>query len=204
MIIKPFYAALNDRLPKDGQYLPLGKADESRLLNIIPETESLEDDNFMLLVLKDNMNEEHVKVRNRCGYLTIERGLDETEPAKFPPGTCVYFENTVAVTKWLICNYNCCDGPCPCVPATAAGFVLPNGQVGVAWEGVFIFSGDLPMECGVSVLPAWMSAEIGPNYVKLKGTPSGEGTYPLSASATNCSGSGSGPVLQLGTLTVTG
>lgn len=184
MITKPFSARLSNSMDAVSSYLPLRPEDESRLQSLIPE------DEYTFLTIKNDLDAEYVKVTNQCGVLLVERGQGGTAPVKHPRGSCVFFENSVAVTEWLICNFDCCAGDCPCEPVTVAGVVIPPARVGVPWGGSVIFGGDLPMVVGASTsAPSWLTITAGPNYVVFEGTPPGEGTFVFSASATNCAGS---------------
>lgn len=185
MIFKPFAAVLNRTLEKDSHALPLTDSDQTRLLAQLPEGEET------LLVVRDGLYTEEIRVANSEGYpLITERGVGETEARKFPRGSCLSFEVTLSVLREEICNYDCCaDGDCGCEAVAAAGMVLPQAAAGQAWEGSVIFKGDLPMVMGADGLPAWMEAEIGPNYLRLHGTPSGVGVYNIAVAASNCSGS---------------
>lgn len=182
MIIKPFSAFLTRAINPDSGALPLSVDDENRLKSLVPEGEEI------LLTLKDDLHVEYVKITNTCDSLLLERGLSVTAGCKFPRGTCVFFENSIAVTQWLICNFNCCDGPCPCEDVTSAGVVFPAGQVNIPYTATAVFKGGLPMTIGVSGHPSWATADLGANYVKISGTPTGAGTYNVNISATNCSG----------------
>jgi hypothetical protein len=116
--------------------------------------------------------------------------VGETEPRKFPRGSCLCFEVTLSVVREEICHYDCCaEGDCACQVVEAAGMVLPPATAGQPWEGSVIFKGDLPMVMGAGALPAWMQAETGPNYLRLYGTPSGIGVYSIAVAASNCAGS---------------
>jgi len=182
MIIKPFSAHLSKSIQADSGFLPLAEADENRLKALVPEDEEI------LLTLKDDLYIEYVKITNTCDALLMERGQSESIARKFPRGTCVFFENSIAVTQWLICNFNCCEGDCPCEGVTAAGVVFPTGKTGIPYMATAVFKGSLPMTIGVSGHPSWSIAETGANYVKLSGTPTGGGDYIVNISATNCSG----------------
>ena len=151
MILKPFSATLHDTIQPDTMYPPLTKADESRLLALLGEDEAI------YLTIDDGVYKEWVLVRNECGFLIMERGVHGSEPRKFIKGSCLFFETSVPVIKWLICNHDCCeDEDCPCVPVKAAGMVLPPVRAGVPWKGSAVFTGDLPMSIGVTGLPSWM------------------------------------------------
>jgi hypothetical protein len=181
MLFKPFTAVLNRTLEKDSYALPLSEENETRLLAQLPEGEET------LLVIRDGLYSEEIRVVSDSGYIRIaERGVGETEPRKFPRGSCLCFEVTLSVVREEICHYDCCaEGDCACLPAEAAGRVLPPATAGQPWEGSVIFKGDLPMVMGAGALPAWMQAETGPNYLRLYGTPSGIGVYSIAVAASN-------------------
>lgn len=183
MILKPFAAQTNGvMLATDGR-LPLNAADMNRLLALVPEGESI------YLTLKDGLNMEYVLAENTCGVMVVSRGQQGSEPKWFPNGTCVFFENSIAVTRWIMCNEDCCDGECPCNGVAVAGKVVPVGVVGDLYEASVVLSGDLPMVLGVSAnLPPWAEVEAGPNYVRIHGTPTSSGSWTFAVSATNCSG----------------
>lgn len=195
MIMKPYSTNLVDALPADGMYLDtsvLSNKSYTELLSIIPEGES------MYLTLSNNLYEEYVLATNQCGVILLERGID-SEARKFPRGSCVRFETSVPVVKWLVCNYNCCEGEdCPCTEVTAAGYVLPPYTVGAPYAGSFNFAGDTPFTFGVDGLPAWATAVTTATGVNITGTPTGAGSYALAVSATNCYGKAT--VVQQATL----
>ena len=178
MILKAMNFYLSGKLEADSQYLPLTEADMNALKTVVPEGEET------ILTLAYDLKKEYVKAKNVSGTILLERGLDST-PSVFPKGSCLYFENSVPVTKWLICNYECCTGECPVDPVGSAGVLLPDAKVGNAWEGSFVFSGDLPMQFGVTGMPSWMTATYAGNYVKLSGTPVAAGTFSISVAASN-------------------
>ena len=181
MILKAMSFNLNSKLEASDIYLPLATADMAALKDLIPEGEET------FLTLAWDMVKEYVKVKNVSGTILLERGIDSKAVA-FPKGSCLYFENSIPVTKWLICNYECCTGECPVDPVGSAGVLLPDAKVGYAWEGSFVFSGDLPMQFGVTGMPDWMSASYAGNYVKLSGTPVAAGTFSVSVAASNDKG----------------
>ena len=177
MILKAMSFNLNSKLEASDIYLPLATADMAALKDLILEGEET------FLTLAWDMVKEYVKVKNVSGTILLERGIDSNAVA-FPKGSCLYFENSIPVTKWLICNYECCTGECPVDPVGSAGVLLPDAKVGNAWEGSFVFSGDLPMSFGVSNMPNWMRATYEGNHVKLSGT-AVAGTYTVSVAASN-------------------
>lgn len=185
---------LNAKLEADSIYLPLTTNDMAALTTAVPEGEQI------YLTLAWDMAKEYVLANNTAGTIILTRGID-SEARAFPKGSCLYFENSIPVTKWLICNYECCAGDCPVTPVSAAGKVLPTGTVGNAWSGSFVFSGDLPMTFGVTGMPDWMSATYSGNYVQLTGTPTASGTFTISVAATN--NSGESIVVDSGSLTIT-
>jgi hypothetical protein len=184
MILKPFTAILTKRLEAADYTLPLTDGDTTRLLNQLGVGET------SLLVLRDDIYTEEIEVENTCGVLVIKaRGMGNTEPRKFPQGSAVCFEVTVSVVEYLICNFDCCSGaPCPPEPVTIAGFFLPAAVVGQSWMGMAIFNGATPMELTASGVPSWATTEVGANYVKISGVPTGAGTETMSVAGTNAAG----------------
>ena len=178
MILQAMSFNLNNKLEAADIYLPLATADMAALTALVPEGEET------ILTLAWDMVKEYVKVKNESGTILLERGIDSKAVA-FPKGSCLFFENSIPVTKWLICNYECCEGECPVDAVAFSGAVLPNGKVGNAWEGSFVFSGDLPIVFGVTGMPDWMTATYAGNYVKLTGTPVAAGTFSISVAASN-------------------
>lgn len=178
----PFVAQLSSPLEKGARYLPLSASDEAGLKAILPEGD------YTYLTLTDPVGSEIVKVTNTCDTLLVDRGQDGTEDRKFPRGTCVKFSVSPAVVKELICTHDCCEGGCPCEDVTAAGYSFPAATTGVRWEGSVIFTGDTPMQMGVTGMPDWMQSVSGANYVVCSGVPTGAGTFTVSVAATNCSG----------------
>jgi len=178
-----FNTSLSGVLDKSDVFLPLSAPDQARLLTQLPE------DEFTFLTIRSTFATEHVLAVNKCGTIVLSRGVNGTEPAKFPRGSCVLFENSTAVTKWLVCNHDCCaDKPCECEGVAVAGKYLPDGNVGNLWYGFVVFTGTLPMQIGTSPLPAWMAATVWPNAIMLSGTPTAPQPVTLSVSATNCKG----------------
>lgn len=183
MILKPFSATLHDVLYADDSFLPLTPRDYARLLAHIPDGDST------ILSLRDNLYTEWVYIENQCGTLVMERGYGGSEARKFPRGTCLFFETSVPVIKWLICNYNCCEGgDCECVEVTHKQTVSPTALVNEEWEGRVTFDGTLPINYDVTGMPDWMSAEYEQDLVRLSGTPTASGTFNVSVAATNCMG----------------
>lgn len=193
MILAPLSISLGDRLDKGDTYLPLTKADTAKI------TALLDDGEQMYLTITDELNKEYVLATNANGTIVLQRGID-SEATTFPKGSCVYFENSVPVTKWLICNYECCSGDCPVEAVAAAGVVLPKGKVGNAYAGTAIFSGALPMAIGITGLPSWATATQVNSYVKISGVPTAAGTFTISISA--CNDNGKNIVVQQGTITI--
>lgn len=195
MIFAYYRATTTTTLPANSAELPVSSADLTTLLSIIPEGET------MALILDDKIHTEEVLAENQCGQIVLARGQGGTIPMTFPRGTCVKSELTLTYLRYEICNYDCCEGDCPCVPAAAAGFTIAPAIVGVPWVGQAVFTGDTPMGIGVTGMPSWMTATPEANYVVLSGTPTGAGTWTISVAATNCSGST--PAVQSAVLTVT-
>lgn len=195
MLLKSISLNLANTLPADSVYLPLSVDDAARLRALLAE-----DGEQIYLTITDGVFREYVLATNQSGTIVLGRGID-SEARKFPKGSCVFFENSIPVTKWLICNYECCQGDCPVEPVASAGSVLPPGKVGNAWEGSFVFSGDLPMAFAVTGMPGWMSATYSGNYVRLSGTPTAAATHSLSVAASN--GNGANIAVAQGAVTIT-
>lgn len=193
MILKPVSVVLNNVLEKDAMYLPLTQEAENKLLALIPDQDS------MYLTLQDNLHTEYVLVQNQCGTLVVmERGVD-SDIYKFPRGTCVFFECSLPVIKWLICNYDCCaDGECDCEPVALQNSSLPVALTGMEWEGRLKYTGSLPINFKVTG-PDWLSASYQGDLVVMSGVPDAKGSYGVSVSAVNCQGAES----QLDTFTIT-
>jgi hypothetical protein len=178
MILKPFSSYLSAKIGAGDTYLALSTDELARLKTLVPAGEEI------ILTLSDGLHREYITVKNANGTLVATRGVDSDSYA-FPKGTCVFFENSVPVTKWIVCNYQCCEGDCPIDAVKSQGAVLPEGKVNNAWKGSAVFSGDLPMVIGVTGLPAWCKAEQQGNYLYLSGTPTAVGTYHISIAACN-------------------
>lgn len=177
MILKEMNFSLNNKMEATDKYLALANQDMAYLKSMVPDGEEV------YLTLAWDNGKEHVLAQNIAGIIVLTRGVDSTAKP-FPKGSCVYFENSIPVTKWLICNHQCCDGDCPVEAVRSAGFVAPEGKAGNAWEGSAVFSGDLPMSFGVTNMPNWMQATYTGNHVKLSGT-AVAGTYTISVAASN-------------------
>lgn len=181
MILKPASFNLNGVLEKNDTYLPLAQADMSRLVALVPDGEE------MILTLQDNLYTEWVRVYNECGTILVERGLD-CEARKFPRGTCLFFEMSLPLVKWLVCNLDCCEGDdCDCTVVSLDDASLPGGIVNQEWAGSLSFGGTLPINIKL-LIPDWMSAEVQDGVATLSGTPTEAGIVEVGYSATNCRG----------------
>lgn len=176
-----FQTTLTDRLLVGDTDLPLSASDTAALSLL------LADGGYVFLTVQDQVGAEIIKVSGACGALSAERGQDGTTALNFPRGSCVAFRVTPAVVKDLVCNTQCCEIDC-CTDVTVAGSELPSGVVGVAYSATMVFSGTLPIQIAVSGVPVWMTAAVGPNYVKFTGTPVVVQTVSIGAAATNCAG----------------
>lgn len=186
MILTPISFVLNNVLEADDKYLPITMPDLTRLLAHIPEGEDT------YLTIKDGLYTEYLRVENQCGTILIERGAGGTAPRRFPRGSCVFFEMSLPVVQWLICNYDCCAGDCPCDLVRAMGGLMPPIAPGKPWKGTAVFAGDLPMNFGVTGLPNWIQASSMGNTVTLEGVvpETIAGTFTIAVTATNCQGQG--------------
>lgn len=181
MLFKQFSTLLHGTLEATDTSLPLHTRDQAALLELIPRDEE------MFLLLEDGTYKENIRAYNVDGYILIERGIDSVA-RKFPRGTCVRFDLTLPLVKWLICNYDCCEGDCPCDPVQISGTFLPDAKVGTPWSGFISFSGTLPMNLSIVGAPAWVHITYGATAIQLTGTPTSAGSYTVAAAATNCNG----------------
>jgi hypothetical protein len=151
------------------------------LLALLPEDEQIP------LTLRDGTRYEEILVSAESDLLFInERGVDGTEAHKFPCGTRVTYEVTRTVVKDYVCHYDCCvNDPCPAEPVNCEAVLLPEGYVGIPWQGSAIFSGSGPMVLAAEGLPTWMAAEVGANYIQLHGTPTEAGNVSLTVVGVN-------------------
>lgn len=184
MILRPISVVLNAPLEKYDTYLPLSQADTNRLLTHIPDGDET------YLTIQDNLRTEYIHVENQCGTIVIiERGVD-SEAYKFPKGSCVFFETSLPVIKWLICNYNCCeDGDCDCLAVEETRATLPSGRVGQPWAGRVVFDGSDPINFKLTLPESgWMEASVEHKRIIFSGTPTAAGTFQIIISAANCAG----------------
>lgn len=144
------------------------------------------EDTFTYLAICDPVNYEIVKATASCGGIVIERAQAGTTEANFPAGATVSHVVTYEGVRYLICNEECCTDCCDAV--AYAGSDIPQGTVGVAWEGTVMFSGSLPIALVSNNTPAWMTVTMHTTHVKLSGIPTEEGAFTFAVAATNCYG----------------
>lgn len=180
-----FSAYTSAKMSADDVHLPLCESAKADLLKLLEN-----EDGYTWLSLIDESRMETVKVHNDHGTLILERGMEGTQAVPHPLGTCVrtVSPTVIAAIKDLVCNYQCCEGGCPCVSASFAGSVIPDATVGVPWKGSVIFNGDAPMQLAVNGGPAWLMVQARGNVLMLSGTPNRSGEYIISAAASNCGG----------------
>lgn len=180
-----FTAGLTQAMEADAVTLPLASsalADLSKLLE--------EDDTYTFASIKSDSTFETVKIYIASGSLVVDRAQAGTSAVKHPCGSivCLVSPTIEAALKAIICEYDCCEGDCPCTDVTFAGAFLPTATVNTAWEGCVLFTGSLPMSFGITNQPSWMTIEAEGGTVRLSGTPTGVGTYSFAVAASNCSG----------------
>ena len=61
-------------------------------------------------ILESPTARESIRIIANNGMFDTVRGLDNTEPANFPRGSCIKFEVTPSLIIDMICNYECCEG----------------------------------------------------------------------------------------------
>ena len=182
MILKPIGLTLNDTLEADDTYLPLSVTDNAKLLSYLNNNEN------SILTLEDNLNKEYIEVTNQCGTVVItKRGID-SEPTRFPKGSCLKFEVSIPVVKWMVCNYDCCSGECDCIAPELNYSSFPAGKVGQPYNGYVTLTGTKPMNFSFTGKPTWMSVIQSGTRLDFTGTPNIATTNTISVSATNCMG----------------
>lgn len=180
-----FSAGLTQAMDADAVTLPLTSdavADLTKLLE--------DDDAYTYASIKSDSTFETVKLYLSSGTLVVDRAQEGTDAVKHPCGSvvCLVSPTIIAAMKSIICEYDCCEGECPCTGVTFAGAFLPTATVDSAWEGCVLFTGSLPMNFGVTNQPSWMTVEAEGGTVRLSGTPAESGTYSFAVAASNCSG----------------
>lgn len=182
MITTPIAFTLADIMEVDDKYFPLTQHDTVRLLEHLPDGEEI------YLTIRDNLYTEYVRAENQCGTVIVHRGVDST-PRRFPRGSCVFFEASLPLIKWLICNHDCCeDTECPCTPVEIQRTVLPAAILNNPWEGRILLTGSHPIQTRVTGLPTWMTAKQEGDRIILSGTPTTTTVADIAVAATNCSG----------------
>lgn len=68
----------------------------------------LTDNKYTFLKILDGTHIEYIKVSNHQGSLSVERGLELTEPRTFPVGSCVMWKLTPTAVRDIICQMECC------------------------------------------------------------------------------------------------
>ena len=182
-VTEDFQAFLSSPLEASEVYLPLGSSAYADLLRLLSENGS-----YTYLTIKDDTHMETVKAYAQGGYILLDRAQEGTVAVKFSYGACVttISPTIVAVIKDLFCNYSCCGGgTCDCTSVTLAASDLPDGNVGVAWNGTITLGGTVPIDASV-VAPSWMTVVQERNVLRLSGTPTTAGSFTIQVNATNC------------------
>lgn len=183
MILKHIAMVLAEVMYADDKYFPLTDRDMSRLLEHVPDGEEI------FLTLRDNLYTEYVRAENQCGTIVVHRAQGDSVARKFPRGTCLFFEPSVPVIEWLICNHNCCEGDCECEDVALSRIILPTGLAGQPWQGRLVFTGTTPINYSLTDTPDWVTVEYNERIIHLYGTPPAAGSVNMSVAATNCQGS---------------
>jgi hypothetical protein len=194
VIHKYFNTRLTHPLDVGTNDLPISSEARGLLVSLIPQ------DEVMLLVLEDCVHYEEVEVTNYNGhdvYIT-RRDVGGTGQWKFPKGATLDYRVTVEVVKDLVCNYDCCtDEPCPKTPVSISGELVPDAKVDVPWTGAVVFAGTLPLILSTGPLPAWLTATVGPNFIRLGGTPTVAGDYHVSVAGADTIGTLAAKVVDI-------
>lgn len=196
LVTEFFTASLADRLGPDGAALPLSDAARADLFRLLADKDA-----HTYLTIRSDAVIETVRAHVKGGVIVLDRGLEGTEPVTHHVGACVssVSPTVIAAIKDLVCNHQCCDDGCPTIAVARANTILPNGVVGVAYEGIVSFSGTWPINISVSGAADWMRIERQGTSLHITGTPPDPGTFSFSVAASN----GNGANLLSDTLAVT-
>ena len=188
LVTEYFTASTAEKLEATDVYLPLHESAKADLLALLDN-----EDKYVYLTLKDEVNIETVKASVRGDVIMLERGLEGTTAVLHPMGTCVSSTSPtiIAAIKDFICNYQCCESGCAVEPIEFDSAYLPASYVGKAWEGILRFSGSSPMKLGIANPPAWMTVVQVKNEIQMSGTPTDAGQLSLGAFGVNGDGTNS-------------
>lgn len=180
-----FSAGLTQALEADAVTLPLTSGALADLTKLLEE-----DGAYTYASVKSDSTFETVKLYLSSGTLVMDRAQEGTDAVKHPCGSlvCLVSPTIIAAMKSIICEYDCCEGDCPCTGVTFAGAFLPVGTVNSEWEGCVLFTGSMPMSFGVTNQPSWLTVKAEGGTVRLSGTPNAAGKVSLAVAASNCSG----------------
>ena len=99
-----FVARLTENITYKTRHLPIDEVSYQILLD------TLADDDYSFLEIRDGNAIEYVKVMNICDKIVIERGAEQTRPQSFRCGIGVAFIQTMQGVKDAICQMN--EGDC--------------------------------------------------------------------------------------------
>ena len=188
LVTEFFSASTSEKMEATDVYLPLSESAKADLLTLLDN-----EDKYVFLTLKDEVNLETVKATVSGDTIILERGLEGTEAVLHPLGTCVVSVSPtiMAAIKNMVCNYQCCEGGCAVEPVAFDSAYLPASYVGKAWEGILRFTGSSPMKLGIANPPAWMTVVQVKNEIQMSGTPTEAGRLSLGAFGVNGDGTNS-------------
>lgn len=188
LVTEFFSASTSEKMEATDVYLPLSESAKADLLTLLDN-----EDKYVFLTLKDEVNLETVKATVSGDTIILERGLEGTEAVLHPLGTCVVSVSPtiMAAIKDMVCNYQCCEGGCAVEPVAFDSAYLPASYVGKAWGGILRFTGSSPMKLGIANPPAWMTVVQVKNEIQMSGTPTEAGQLSLGAFGVNGDGTNS-------------
>ena len=184
-VTEPFQAYLAASLDHCDVALPLSNDAYTDLMHLLSTKGT-----YTYLSIKDDAHFETVKafVENNC--LMIERGQAGTAPMKFSYGACVStISPTVMAAVHSLFNDELLDCKYYYNPNAMGGTLdvaftdLPQATHGVAWRGMVVLGGTLPIAIEVKEAPTWLTIAQHDNMIELTGTPPTVGSYTFTVSA---------------------